>query len=51
MEVPMATIVAGIAENIDVLPELVERAIREGYAERVEYVVLTADGRHLLERS
>lgn len=48
MEVPMKTIVAGIREHIDVRPELVERAIRDGYAELVEYVVLTAEGEELL---
>lgn len=50
MEVPMETILAGIEENIDVRPELVKRAIRDGYAEWVKYVVLTADGHQLLER-
>lgn len=50
MEVPMETILTAIDQNIDVLPELVEQAIREGFAERVEYVVLTADGMELLER-
>ena len=50
MEVPIKTILAGIEENIDVHPKLVARAIRDGYAEWVKYVVLTAEGRHLLER-
>lgn len=47
-DVPMDLIVNGIAENIDVLPDLIERAIREGYAKRVESVVLTEKGESLL---
>ena len=49
MEPTMEMIVRAIHENVDVKPELVERAIEEGFAERVEYVVLTADGNHLLD--
>ena len=48
-EVSMKSIVEGIAQNIDVRLELLERAIKEGFAERVEYVVLTAEGEQLLE--
>ena len=46
----METILAAIEENVDVRSELVERAIEDGYAEWVKYVVLTAEGRQLLER-
>ena len=45
----MKMIVTAIAENIDVRPELIEQAIKEGFAERIEYVVLTTDGQRLLE--
>ena len=51
MDIPMKTIVEAIHNNIDVIPEMIERAIEEGYAERVEYVVLNADGQALLDES
>lgn len=49
IEPSMKTIVTAIAENIDVRPELIERAIKEGFVERAECVVLTASGKLLLE--
>lgn len=49
-EIPMKTILMGLEENIDVKPELVERAVKDGYAEWVKYVVLTAKGLSLLEQ-
>ena len=46
--VALEVIVSAIADNIDVREDLIQRAIDGGYAERVEYITLTADGRYLL---
>jgi len=40
----METIICAIAEDIDVEPELVERAVAEGFAEWVKCLVLTEKG-------
>ena len=49
MSVSMNTIVRAIAEDIDIYPELIERAIEAGFAERIKRVVLTEAGEALFE--